>query len=96
MPSFPTQLPNFLVTPSKAPTIMVITCFSQQRFHILVISLFRSWYFSTFSPSFSLKSSGIVININFNININIINIIVIITIIVELLNEQEFATSSEK
>ena len=57
--SFPTQSPNFLVTPPKAPTITGIT-WALFEFHILIISLLKSWYFSIFSPSFSssLESPG--------------------------------------
>ena len=61
MLSFPTESPSSLVTPPRAPTIIIGITWALFKFHILIISLCRSWYFPIFSPSFSLslESPGI-------------------------------------
>ena len=52
IPSFPTHLSNPLVTLPRAP-ITTGTTSTILSFHSLPLSLFKSWYFSTFSLSFS-------------------------------------------
>ena len=53
IPSFPIHLSNPLVTLPRAP-ITTGTTSTILSFHSLPISLFKSWYFSTFSLSFFL------------------------------------------
>ena len=64
MPSFPIHLSNSAETLPRAPiTTRTISAFL--NFHNLLISFFKSWYFSTFSFSFSstLTSAGTAISI---------------------------------
>ena len=64
IPSFPIHLSNSVETLPRAPiTTGTISAFL--NFHNLLISLFSSWYFSTFSFSFSsiLTSAGTAISI---------------------------------
>ena len=64
MPSFPIHLSNSAETLPRAP-ITTGTISTFLNFHNLLISFFKSWYFSTFSFSFSstLTSAGTAISI---------------------------------
>ena len=66
IPSFPIHLSNSAETLPRAP-ITTETISTFLNFHNLLISLFKSWYFSTFSFSFSsiLTSAGTAISIIF-------------------------------
>ena len=64
IPSFPIHLSKSVETLPRAP-ITTGTISTFLNFHNLLISLFKSWYFSTFSFSFSstLTSAGTAISI---------------------------------
>ena len=63
MPSFPIYLSNSAETLPRAP-ITTETISTFLNFHNLLISLFKSWYFSTFSFfSSTLTSAGTAISI---------------------------------
>ena len=62
MPSFPVHLSNSAETLPRA-SITTGTISTFLSFHNLLISFFKSWYFSTFSFSSTLTSAGIAISI---------------------------------
>ena len=62
IPSFPIHLSNSAETLPRAP-ITTETISTFLNFHNLLISLFKSWYFPTFSFSSTLTSAGTAVSI---------------------------------